>query len=43
MDLNFGEIVLWELMGTAALIVLGCGVVANVVLKKSLGVGGGWY
>ncbi|SDH59029.1 glycerol uptake facilitator protein [Actinokineospora alba] len=42
MDLNFGEIVLWELMGTAALILLGCGVVANVVLKKSLGFAGGW-
>ncbi|MGQ0837350.1 MIP/aquaporin family protein [Actinokineospora sp.] len=42
MDLNFGEIVLWELMGTAALTLLGCGVVANAVLKKSLGVNGGW-
>jgi glycerol uptake facilitator protein len=42
MDLNFGEIFLWELMGTAALTLLGCGVVANVVLKKTLGNGGGW-
>jgi len=42
MDLNFGEIFLWELLGTAALTLLGCGVVANVVLKKSLGNGGGW-
>jgi glycerol uptake facilitator protein len=42
MDLNFFEIVLWELMGTAALTLLGCGVVANVVLQKSLGHGGGW-
>jgi glycerol uptake facilitator protein len=41
-DLNFGEILLWELLGTAALILLGAGVVANVVLKKSLGNGGGW-
>ena len=41
-DLNFGEIVLWELMGTAALTLLGCGVVANAVLKKSLGYQGGW-
>ena len=42
MDLNFGEIFLWELMGTAALTLMGCGVVANVVLKKTLGTGGGW-
>lgn len=40
--MNFGEIFLWELMGTAALTLLGCGVVANVVLKKTLGSGGGW-
>ncbi|MDQ3402598.1 MAG: aquaporin family protein [Actinomycetota bacterium] len=40
--MNFGEIVLWELMGTAALILLGCGVVANTVLNKSLGYQGGW-
>jgi glycerol uptake facilitator protein len=42
MDLNFGEIFLWEMLGTAALTLLGCGVVANVVLKKTLGTGGGW-
>ena len=42
MDLNFGEIFLWELMGTAMLTLLGCGVVANVVLKKTLGNDGGW-
>lgn len=42
MDLNFGEIFLWELLGTAGLIVLGTGVVANVVLKKTLGNNGGW-
>ena len=42
MDLNFGEIFLWELLGTAGLILLGTGVVANVVLKKTLGTGGGW-
>lgn len=42
MDLNFGEIFLWELLGTAALTLLGCGVVANVVLKRTLGTGGGW-
>ncbi len=42
MDLNFGEIVLWEILGTAGLILLGAGVVANVVLKKTLGNNGGW-
>ena len=42
MDLNFGEIFLWELLGTAGLILLGAGVVANVVLKKTLGNSGGW-
>ena len=42
MELNFGEIFLWEMLGTAGLILLGAGVVANVVLKKTLGTGGGW-
>jgi glycerol uptake facilitator protein len=40
--MNFGEILLWEMLGTAGLIVLGAGVVANTVLKKSLGANGGW-
>jgi glycerol uptake facilitator protein len=40
--MNFGEIFLWELLGTAGLTLMGCGVVANVVLKKTLGSGGGW-
>ncbi|WP_268891323.1 MIP/aquaporin family protein [Actinokineospora pegani] len=40
--MGFWEIVLWELMGTAALTLLGCGVVANTVLRKSLGFQGGW-
>jgi glycerol uptake facilitator len=40
--MNFGEIFLWELLGTAALTLFGCGVVANVVLKRTLGTGGGW-
>jgi len=31
-----------ELVGTAFLILLGDGVVANVLLKKSKGIGGGW-
>lgn len=42
MTLNFGEIFLWEMLGTAGLTLMGCGVVANVVLKKTLGSGGGW-
>ncbi|TDV41497.1 MIP/aquaporin family protein [Actinophytocola oryzae] len=42
MDLNFGEIFLWEMLGTAGLILLGAGVVANVVLKNTLGNNGGW-
>jgi glycerol uptake facilitator protein len=41
-DLNFGEIVLWEMLGTAALILLGAGVVANRVLKNALGKGDSW-
>src|SRR3989440_1336739 len=40
--MNFGEIFLWELLGTAGLTLMGCGVVANVVLKRTLGTGGGW-
>jgi glycerol uptake facilitator protein len=36
------EIYLAEFIGTAILILLGDGVVANVVLKKSKGNGGGW-
>ncbi|MFI9816969.1 MIP/aquaporin family protein [Saccharothrix variisporea] len=37
-----GSIFVWETLGTAILILLGAGVVANVVLKNSLGNGGGW-
>ncbi|CAM05686.1 glycerol uptake facilitator protein [Saccharopolyspora erythraea NRRL 2338] len=37
-----GEIFLWEFMGTAMLTLLGCGVVANNVLRRSLGHNGGW-
>lgn len=40
--LGGGEIFLWELLGTATLILLGTGVVANVVLRSTLGHGGGW-
>jgi glycerol uptake facilitator protein len=39
---NFGEIVLSEIIGTAALTLLGCGVVANVVLAKTKGNNGGF-
>ncbi|CCH34911.1 MIP/aquaporin family protein [Actinosynnema sp. NPDC047251] len=37
-----GSIFVWEALGTAILILLGAGVVANVVLKKSAGNNGGW-
>ncbi|GAA2664633.1 MULTISPECIES: MIP/aquaporin family protein [Actinosynnema] len=37
-----GSIFVWETLGTAVLILLGAGVVANVTLKDSLGKGGGW-
>ncbi|WP_329388434.1 MIP/aquaporin family protein [Streptomyces sp. NBC_01716] len=37
-----GEIFLSELMGTAMLLLLGCGVVANVVLAKAKGFDGGF-
>ncbi|GAA3991863.1 MIP/aquaporin family protein [Allokutzneria multivorans] len=37
-----GEIFVWELIGTAILILMGAGVVANVTLKDSLGNNGGW-
>lgn len=42
MDLSFGGIFLSELVGTAALTLLGCGVVANVVLGKTKGNNGGF-
>lgn len=42
MDLSFGEIFVWEMLGTAVLILLGAGVVANRVLKKALGNGDSW-
>ncbi|MGM1060321.1 MIP/aquaporin family protein [Saccharothrix sp. Mg75] len=37
-----GSIFVWELLGTAVLILLGAGVVANVTLKDALGNSGGW-
>lgn len=42
MDLSFGAIFLSETMGTAALTLLGCGVVANAILAKNKGYGGGF-
>ena len=41
-DPNIGLIFLSELVGTAMLVLLGCGVVANVVLKGNKGFGGGF-
>jgi glycerol uptake facilitator protein len=38
---NLGQIFVSEAVGTAMLILLGCGVVANVLLAKSKGLGGG--
>lgn len=40
--MSFGEIFLSEFMGTGMLIILGCGVVANVILAKTKGFDGGW-
>jgi glycerol uptake facilitator protein len=39
---SFGDIVLSETMGTAMLLLLGCGVVANAVLVKTNGFNGGF-
>ncbi|MBA3232795.1 MAG: aquaporin family protein [Propionibacteriales bacterium] len=40
--MGFGDILLSELMGTAMLTLLGCGVVANAVLAKNKGFNGGF-
>lgn len=40
--MNFGQIFLSEFLGTGALLLLGCGVVANAVLAKNKGFGGGF-
>ena len=42
MEPNLGLVFLSELVGTAMLVLLGCGVVANVVLKGNKGYGGGF-
>ncbi|WP_165065154.1 MIP/aquaporin family protein [Marisediminicola senii] len=39
---NLGLVILAEIVGTAMLITLGCGVVANVALAKTKGAGGGF-
>src|SRR6478735_608621 len=41
-DVNLGLYFLSEFVGTAMLILLGCGVVANVALAKNKGFGGGF-
>ncbi|WP_018682409.1 MIP/aquaporin family protein [Actinokineospora enzanensis] len=40
--MGFWQIVLWELLGTAVLILIGTGVVANTHLRESAGFDGGW-
>lgn len=39
---SFGHIFLYETMGTALVLLLGCGVVATAILKGSKGENGGW-
>ena len=39
---TLGEVFVSEMAGTAILIILGCGVVANVALAKTKGAGGGF-
>lgn len=39
---NLGLIFLSEVTGTAMLLLLGCGVVANAILARTKGFGGGW-
>ncbi|MPZ96148.1 MAG: aquaporin family protein [Propionibacteriales bacterium] len=40
--MSLGEVFVSEVLGTAMLLLLGCGVVANVLLGKSKGRDGGW-
>ena len=40
--MSAGAIIVWEILGTAALILLGNGVVANHVLRKNNGHNGGF-
>ena len=39
---SLGTIFVYETMGTALLLLLGCGVVATAILKGSKGENGGW-
>lgn len=39
---TYGQIFLYETLGTAILLLLGCGVVATAILRDSKGFGGGW-
>ena len=41
-QVGLGQVFVSEVIGTAVLILLGCGVVANVVLPKTKGHDGGW-
>ncbi|PRX44342.1 glycerol uptake facilitator protein [Prauserella shujinwangii] len=40
--MNAGQIFVWEMLGTAVLVLLGTAVVANHVLRKTLGTGNGF-
>src|SRR3954451_10856007 len=42
MDTSLWTVFISEVAGTAALTLLGCGVVANVILAGTKGFGGGW-
>ena len=42
MDVTIGQVFISEVVGTALLILLGAGVVANVILPKTKGFNGGW-
>jgi glycerol uptake facilitator protein len=42
MDISNGQIFLYETLGTAMLLLFGCGVVANAILAGTKGLGGGW-
>ncbi len=39
---TYGQIFLYETLGTGMLLLLGCGVVATAILRDSKGFGGGW-
>jgi glycerol uptake facilitator protein len=41
-SISIGEAILSEFLGTTVLLLLGAGVVANVILPKTKGAGGGW-